>query len=113
MTRVPGLRSVHRTLRLKEILPVSDYGRPGPQTGCRPLVVEVGRDPSLHLVPLAQVERGPVEEMVVAGREIVDEVKSAPRIVLSVLGDTPDIIGQEGEGKCTNGVKLMIELNKT
>ena len=51
--------------------------------------------------------------MVVAGRETVDEVESEPRNVLIVLGDTPDIIGQGGEGNCTNGVKLMIELNKT
>ena len=103
MTRVPGLRSVHRTLRLVKILPVSDYGRPGPQTGCRPLVVEVGRDPSLHLVPLAQVERCPVEEMVVAGRETVDEVESeaAQECGESVLGDPPDLVGQEGGGKCT------------
>ena len=52
--------------------------------------------------------------MVVAGRETVDEVESeaAQECGESVLGDTPDIIGQEGEGKCANGVKLMIELNK-
>ena len=103
MTSVPRLGSVDRTLGLVEILAVSDYGGPRPETGCGPLVVEISRDPSLHLVPLAQVERGPVEEMVVAGRKAVDEVEgeAAQEGGESMLGDPPHLVGQEGGGKCT------------
>ena len=103
MTGVPGLCGVHWTLRLVEILAVTYNGLAWPETGCRPLVVEVGGDPPLHLVPLAQVERGPVQEVVVAGREAVDEVEgeAAQKCCESVLGDPPDLVGQEGGGKCT------------
>ena len=103
MTSVAGLRGVHRTLSLVQILAVPDYGGPGPETGCRPLVVEISRDPALHLVPLTQVQRGPVEQMVVPGGEAVDEVEgeAAQECGESVLGDPPDLVGQEGGGKCT------------
>ena len=103
MTGVPGLRGVHRTLSLVQILAVSDYGGPRPETGCRPLVVEIGRDPALHLVPLTQVQGGPVEEMVVSGGKAVDEIEgeATQECGESVLGDPPDLVGQEGGRKCT------------
>ena len=93
MRGVAGLRSVDRTLRLVEILPVPHDGSSGPERGSRPLVVEVGRDPALHLVPLAQVEGGPVEEVVVAGREAVDQVEgqAAQEGGESVLDDPPGL----------------------
>ena len=103
MTVVAWLRSIHHPLRLVKVFPMSHNGRTWPEAGRGPLVVEVWRDSPLHLLPVAEVERGSVKQVVVAGGEAVDEVEgeAAQECGESVLGDPPDLVGQEGGGKCT------------
>ena len=103
MTRIARLRRVHRPLRLVQVLAVTDDGLARPQAGGSPLVVEVGGDPSFHLLPVAEIERGPVQEMVVRSGEAVDQVEreAAHEGGQRVLRHPPHLVREEGGGKCT------------
>ena len=54
-----------------------------------------------HLGPVAQMERGPVEEVVVPCREAVDQVEgeTAEEGGQGVLRHPPDFVGQVGRGE--------------
>ena len=101
MTVVAWFRSIHHPLRLVKVFPMSHNGRTWPEAGRGPLVVEVWRDSPLHLLPVAEVERGSVKQVVVAGGEAVDEVEgeAANEGDEGVLGDPPHLVGEEGGGE--------------
>ena len=98
---VARLSGVHHPLGLVQVLPMAHDGCSWPEAGRRPLVVEVRRDPAFHLLPVAEVERGPVQEVVVAGGEAVDQVESEDPYEgdQGVLRHPPHLVGQEGGGE--------------
>ena len=99
---VARLSGVHHPLGLVQVLPMAHDSCSWPEAGRRPLVVEVRRDPAFHLLPVAEVERGPVQEVVVAGREAVDKVEgeAAQECCECVLGHPPHLVRQERGREC-------------
>ena len=98
---VARLSGVHHPLGLVQVLPMAHDGCSWPEARRRPLVVEVRRDPAFHLLPVAEVERGPVQQVVVAGGEAVDQVEGEDPDEgdQGVLRHPPHLVGQEGGGE--------------